>query len=344
MKKIVEVKNIKIGGNNPIAIQSMTNTDTLNSKETINQINSLFLGGCDIVRIAVSSFEEVNSCKEIIKNTNGALVADIQFDYKIAVACADIGFSKIRFNPGNIGSDLKVKEVVAACKKNSVPIRIGVNAGSLEKNILAKYGRSAKALAVSAMNNVLLLEKFNFQDIIISVKSSDVKVMCEANRLIDKECDYPLHIGVTESGAYEYGLVKSSIGIGSLLIDGIGNTIRVSLTGDPLQEITAAKLILQSVGLDENFCEIISCPTCSRCKYDIMSVIDSVKEMTKNIKKKMKIAVMGCVVNGPGEAADADIGVAGGKEKSIIFKKGKVISTVDNIDIIPTLKKLIEEM
>ncbi len=344
MKKIVKVKNIYIGGDNRIPIQSMTNTDTLDADATVSQVLALEKAGCDIVRLAVSSSAEVESCKQILKRVSAPLVADIQFDYKLAILCADAGFSKIRFNPGNIGGEDKVRELVAACKANGVPIRIGVNSGSLEKNLIKKYGVCAKSLGMSALNHVAILERFGFEDIIVSVKSSSVKTMIEANRILDKECDYPLHIGVTESGAYEEGLLKSAVGIGSLLADNIGDTVRVSLSGDPVAEVFAAKKILRAAGRDSNYCEIVSCPTCSRCKYDLMEVVDKVRELTAGVNKKMKIAVMGCVVNGPGEALDADLGVAGGKEKSVIFKKGEIVSTVENSDVIPVLEKMIAEL
>ncbi len=344
MKREVRVKNISIGGGAAVSIQSMTNTDTANVPATVAQINALKEIGCDIVRIAVSSEEEVNASKRIIEQTDIPLVADIQFDYRLAIACADAGYSKIRFNPGNIGGKQKVRELVAACKARKVPIRIGVNGGSLEKEITEKYGNSAQGLAESALRHVNILEECGFEDIVISVKSSDVKTMAEANRILDKKCSYPLHIGVTESGAYEDGLVKSSVGIGSLLLDGIGDTVRVSLSGDPLQEVVAAKRILRAVGIDKNFCEVVSCPTCSRCKYDMMSVVDKVRDLTKHVKKRMKIAVMGCVVNGPGEAKDADLGVAGGKDKAVIFKKGEIVATVKNEEIIPYMEKMILDL
>ena len=344
MKREIKVGNISIGGGFPVSVQSMTNTDTADVAATVSQVAALSKAGCDIVRIAVSSFEEVETSKQIIKASAVPLVADIQFDYRLAIACADIGYAKIRFNPGNIGGKQKVKELVAACKTNGVPIRIGVNGGSLEKEITDKYGNSAQGLAESALGHVSILEECGFNDIVVSVKSSNVKIMTEANRILDEKCDYPLHIGVTESGAYEDGLVKSSVGIGSLLLDGIGDTVRVSLSGDPLQEVIAAKRILRSVGLDDNYCEVVSCPTCSRCKYDMMSVVDKVRDLTKNVKKRMKIAVMGCVVNGPGEAKDADFGVAGGKDKAVIFKKGDIVATVKHEEIIPYMEKMILDL
>lgn len=344
MRKTQKIKigNVIIGGGEPIAIQSMTNTPTSDVEKTINQINELIGAGCDIVRLAVSDMCEVSASKEILKRVKVPLVADIQFDYKLAIACSDIGFNKVRFNPGNIGSESNVSELVKACKINKTPIRVGVNSGSIEKDLLGKYGKTGEALAYSALNHVALLEKFGFHDIVVSVKASDINNMIAANRIISEKCDYPLHLGVTESGAYDYGLVKSAIGIGSLLSDGIGDTIRVSLTGNPVSEISAAKLILQSLRLKEH-CEIVSCPTCSRCKIDLLKIVDEVNAMTKGINKNLKIAVMGCVVNGPGEAKDADFGIAGGDGKGVIFKKGEIIKTVSESEIIPELKKLIDD-
>lgn len=342
--RVVKVKNLFIGGGNDILIQSMTNTDTLDHEKTLAQITTLYDVGCDIVRVAVSSEKELDACKNFLNKVQVPLVADIQFDYRLAVACADSGFDKIRFNPGNIGSEKNVLEVVSACKRNAVPIRIGVNAGSIDKNIAAQYGRSAMGLAQSALMHVDVLEKQGFNDIIVSVKSSSVEMMIEANRILAQQIDYPIHIGVTESGSREYGLVKSAIGIGSLLCDGIGDTIRVSLSGDPLQEIDAAKIILKAAGKKQDGVEIVSCPTCSRCKYDMMNVIDEIEDYAKPIKKPLKIAIMGCVVNGPGEASDADVGIAGGKDKSVIFKKGKVVMTAENARVVGELKKIIDEM
>lgn len=344
MTKIINVGNIKIGGENPISIQSMTNTPTCDVIKTLNQINALQVAGCDIVRLAVSNDQDLEVCGLILKQVKIPLVADIQFDYNLAIKCSDIGFHKVRFNPGNIGSQIKVKELVSACKSNKTPIRIGVNSGSLDKQILDKYGDTADALVASAMENITVLEKCNFYDTIISVKSSKVKIMVEAYRKLNKLCDYPLHIGVTESGSYENGIIKSGIGIGTLLIDNIGDTMRVSLTGDPVQEVRAAKKILQAVGLDENYCEIISCPTCSRCKYDLLDLVEKVSKLTANIHKRMKIAVMGCIVNGPGEARDADIGIACGDEKAIIFKKGKIVKTIKMEQAYDELKQMIEEI
>lgn len=342
MSKTVKIKNMSIGGGNKIAVQSMTNTDTLDSTATLAQLQALQASGCDIGRIAVSSDDEVRACAGIIGKIDMPLVADIQFDYRLAVKCCEIGFDKIRFNPGNIGDESKVKLLVDACRAHSVPIRIGVNTGSLEKDLIGKL--PSDALVESALRNVRLLEKFGFYDIVISVKSSDVKTTVAAYRKLSESVDYPLHLGVTESGTDLRGIVRSAIGIGSLLTDGIGDTLRVSLSGDPVKEVEAARLILQESGVDRNYCEIISCPTCSRCKYDLKSTVDELREATKHITVPVKVAVMGCVVNGPGEARDADFGVAGGGNGKIaLFVKGKVVKSIDKSEILPELLKLIDE-
>lgn len=331
-----------IGGGSPISVQSMTNTDTLDTDATYDQLKELQLAGCDIARIAVSSEKEVAAVKPLIGKFDMPLVADIQFDYRLAIACCEIGFDKIRFNPGNIGSEANVKKVVDACKAHVVPIRIGVNTGSLEE----EFGslKKSDALVKSALKHVRLLEKFGFYDIVISVKSSDVKTTVEAYRQLAAEVDYPLHVGVTESGADERGTVRSAIGIGALLVDGIGDTIRVSLSGNPVNEINAARLILQEAGVDKNYCRVISCPTCSRCKYDLKSVVDEIKQKTADIKTPVTVAVMGCVVNGPGEAKDADFGIAGGGAgKAALFVKGKVERTITTTEIVPVLLELIDK-
>lgn len=342
MSKTVKIKNISIGGGQRIAVQSMTNTDTADTQATAAQLLSLQNAGCDIARLAVSNDAEVESCKQLVGRFDMPLVADIQFDYRLAVKCCEIGFDKIRFNPGNIGDESKVKTVVDACKMHGVPIRIGVNTGSLEKSMLGL--EKSAALVESALKHVRILEKYGFIDIVISVKSSDVKTMVNAYRKLSATVDYPLHLGVTESGTGERGIVRSAVGIGALLLDGIGDTVRVSLSGDPVNEVKAAKTILQELGADKNFCEIISCPTCSRCKYDLKSIVDRLKAETENINKPVKVAVMGCVVNGPGEAADADFGVAGGAEgKAALFVKGKVVKSITTDEIVPTLLRLIKE-
>jgi len=337
----VKIKNIIIGGGNRIAVQSMTNTDTLDVAATTEQLKRLQLAGCDIARLAVSSDAEVEACKNYIGKFDMPLVADIQFDYRHAIACAEIGFDKIRFNPGYIGDEKNVRKVVDACKAHGVPIRVGVNTGSLESDV--KHMNKSDALVASAMKHVKLLEKFGFTDIVISVKSSDVKTMVDAYRKLATTVDYPLHLGVTESGADMRGIVRSAVGIGALLVDGIGDTVRVSLSGDPVNEVSAAKTILQEAGVDKEYCEIISCPTCSRCKYDLKSVVDELKEKTAHIRKKVKVAVMGCVVNGPGEAGDADFGACGGGNgKAALFVGGKVVRTIDTKDIVKELLALID--
>ncbi|MCH5160484.1 MAG: flavodoxin-dependent (E)-4-hydroxy-3-methylbut-2-enyl-diphosphate synthase [Clostridiales bacterium] len=342
MTRQVRIKNIVIGGGNKIAVQSMTNTDTLDTEATIKQLGALQSAGCDIARLAVSSEREVDASKAYIGKFDMPLVADIQFDYRLAVKCCEIGFDKIRFNPGNIGDESKVKILVDAAKSHNVPIRIGVNTGSLEDEF--KSMPKSDALVNSAIKHVRLLEKFGFYDTVISVKSSDVKTMVDAYRKLSDTVDYPLHIGVTESGADERGLVRSAIGIGALLMDGIGDTLRVSLSGDPVKEVEAAKLILQESGVDKNFCEIISCPTCSRCKYDLKSIVDELKAKTAHVTTPVKMAVMGCVVNGPGEAADADFGCAGGGAgKAAIFVHGKVVKTVEYSQVLPELLALTEQ-
>ena len=342
MSNAVKIKNIVIGGGNRIAVQSMTNTDTLDTEKTRKQLARLQIAGCDIARIAVSSEAEVRACEPLIGQFDMPLVADIQFDYRLAVRCAEIGFDKIRFNPGNIGDETKVKILVDACKAHHVPIRIGVNTGSLEKEFysLAK----SDALVSSALKHVRLLEKFGFYDIVISVKSSDVKTTVDAYRKLSAHVDYPLHVGVTESGTDERGTVRSAIGIGALIIDGIGDTIRVSLSGDPVNEVDAARMILQEAGIEKNYCQVISCPTCSRCKYDLKSTVDAIKNATKDITVPIKVAVMGCVVNGPGEAQDADFGVCGGgNDQAALFIGGKIVKNIPMSDILPELMMLINE-
>ncbi len=343
MTKQIKIKNTVIGGGNRIAVQSMTNTDTLDTEATLDQLAALQAAGCDIARIAVSSDKEAEKAKAYIGKFDMPLVADIQFDYRLAVKCCEIGFDKIRFNPGNIGDENKVKILVDAAKAHSVPIRIGVNTGSLEEEF--KSLRQSDALVKSAIKHVKLLEKFGFYDIVLSVKSSDVKTTVDAYRTLSRTVDSPLHIGGTESGADERGLVRSAVGIGALLIDGIGDTLRVSLSGDPVKEVEAAKLILQESGVDKNYCEIISCPTCSRCKYDLKSIVDELKKKTAHITTPVKIAVMGCVVNGPGEAKDADFGCAGGgvSGKAAIFVRGKVVKSVEYDKVLPELLRLTEE-
>lgn len=345
MKKRIKIGGIYIGGGERVAIQSMTNTPTADHDATKKQIDELISAGCEIVRLAVSNMREVEICKKYyIGAFRVPLVADIQYDYKLAVACSDIGFDKIRFNPGNIGNTDRVKELVSVCKSNSTPIRIGVNSGSLEKDLVERYGNTAEAMVESALNHVKILEQQGFEDIVLSVKSSSVKKTVEAYRMLNQLCDYPLHIGVTESGYGNYGLVKSAIGLGALLLDGIGDTIRVSLSGNPVGEVVAAKNILASLGIRNDTPEIISCPTCSRCKYPLESVVKEIDDFCRHINKFMKLAVMGCAVNGIGEAGDADFGVAGcGDGKLALFVKGQIEGQYPADIAVEKLKKLIEE-
>ena len=346
MRKTREIKigNLYIGGEKPIIIQSMTNTPTEDVEKTVAQIKELEKAGCELVRVTVNTEKAAEAIKEIKKQINIPLVADIHFDYKLALKAMENGIDKLRINPGNIGDDEKVRLVVEKAKELNVPIRIGVNSGSVEKKILEKYGRvTADGMVESAMYHVNLLEKYGFNNIIISLKASNVKMMVDAYRKISELVDYPLHLGVTEAGTEFQGTVKSAIGIGSLLVDGIGNTIRVSLTENPVEEIKVAKEILKVLGLREGV-EIVSCPTCGRTQIDLIGLAKKVEKEFGNIEKNIKIAVMGCVVNGPGEAKEADIGVAGGKGEGLLFKKGEIIKKVKEEEIIPELRKMLEEI
>ncbi|ADL68930.1 4-hydroxy-3-methylbut-2-en-1-yl diphosphate synthase [Thermoanaerobacterium thermosaccharolyticum] len=327
--KEVRIGNIYIGGNNPIAVQSMTNTDTKDIKKTVNQIRDLQNAGCDIVRVAVLDFEAANAIKEIKKEINIPIVADIHFNYRLAIEAIKNGADKIRINPGNIGGEDKLKLVADAAKDSGIPIRVGVNSGSLEKDILNKYGGvTAEGIVESALKSVSLLEKCGFYDIVISLKTSNVPLTIESYKLISEKVNYPLHVGVTEAGTSCSGTIKSSIGIGTLLYMGIGDTIRVSLTGNPLEEVKVGKQILKSLGLSKGGVEIISCPTCGRTKINLIDLAKKVENATASIKEDIKIAVMGCAVNGPGEAKEADIGIAGGAGEGLIFKHGKVLKKV----------------
>lgn len=342
MTKGVKVGNIYIGGGAPVSIQSMTNTDTADVEKTVSQIKSLQSVGCDIVRMTVNTKASAQAVKEIVGKVDIPLVADVHFDYKLAIMAIENGISKIRFNPGNIGDDERVKHIADCAKAHNVPIRVGVNGGSVEEEFLKEYGRSSKALVKSALKHVKLLENVGFYDTVISVKSSSTKTTVDAYRLLAKEVDYPLHVGVTEAGLDDEGIYKSVVGIGSLLLDGIGDTVRVSLTGAPEKEVEVAKKLLRAVGIDKNFVDVVSCPTCGRCKIGLEAIVKEIKDKTKDIKKPLKIAIMGCVVNGIGEAGDSDFGIAGGEEKSVLFEKGQVIKTVDNSEIIPELMCLLK--
>ena len=339
----IKVGNVCIGGDSPIAIQSMTNTDTHDVIATLNQIKALQSAGCDIVRLAVPDVEAAETIK-IIKQSdiNVPIVADIHFDYRIALKCAEYGVDKIRINPGNIGDEERVRAVCNACKEKNIPIRIGVNSGSLEKSILRKYGSATpEALAESAMYHISLLEKFDFYNAVISIKASDVRGMIEANRIVSKKYDYPLHLGVTEAGSEKFGVIKSSAGIGALLCDGIGDTIRVSLTGDPICEISAAKNILKALEI-EGQCgmNIVSCPTCGRTKIDLINIVKRFEDAVaaEGLDSiPITVALMGCVVNGPGEAQEADIGIAGGIGEAVLFKKGEIVRKINEDTIVETL-------
>lgn len=322
-KRQVKIGNVYIGKDNPILVQSMLNVKSNDVEGNVQQAVALEKEGCQIVRVSIPTLEDVKLIPAIKGKINIPLVADIHFDYRVAIAAVEAGVDKVRINPGNIGDDDKVKQVVEACKKKNVPIRIGVNAGSLEKDILAKYGApTADALCESAMYHIKLLEKFDFHDIVVSIKSSNVQTMIEAYRKLDKMCDYPLHLGVTEAGTYRMGLIKSGMGIGALLMDGIGDTIRVSLTDTPLKEVPAGYDILRAAGIKVPGPEIISCPTCGRTNLDVAAIATEVENRLKGITKDIKVAVMGCAVNGPGEAREADIGIACGKDNAVLFKKG----------------------
>ena len=346
----IKVGGVEIGGDAKISVQSMTNTDTQDIEATYSQIKALAEAGCDIVRLAAPTLECAKTFYELKeRGIDIPLVADIHFDYKIALECVAMGADKIRINPGNIGDDERVRAVVNACREKSIPIRIGVNSGSLEKEILKKYGSpTPEALAESALYHAKLLNKFDFYDICISVKASSVRDMIEANRIISEKTDYPLHLGVTEAGSLQSGMVKSAVGIGSLLSSGIGDTIRVSLTADPVYEVKAGKDILSALGLNaEKEMDIVSCPTCGRTKIDLiplLSAFESALDKEGLRKKPIKVAFMGCVVNGPGEAREADIGIAGGVGEAVLFKRGEIVGKIRSDEIIKTLIEEIKRM
>ena len=348
--KRIDIGKIAIGCDTPIAIQSMTNTDTHDKNETFSQIRTLEDMGCDIVRITVPDVEAAKTVDFLkSKGIRIPIVADIHFDYKVALECVDRGVDKIRINPGNIGDEDRVRAVASACRLAGIPIRIGVNSGSLEKEILAKYGApTAEALCESALYHASLLEKYDFDDIVISIKSSDPYQMIKANKLLAQRCEYPLHLGVTEAGSKDIGSIKSAVGIGALLCEGIGDTIRVSLTDKPEEEITAAKNILKAIGV-KGQCgmDIVSCPTCGRTKIDLISLVKSFEDRAKSeglTDKPVKVAIMGCVVNGPGEAKEADIGIAGGKGEAVLIKKGKIVEKINESDIVDRLINEIKKL
>ena len=346
----IAVGQSRIGARAPIAIQSMTNTPTADALRTLDQVRSLERAGCDIVRISVPTEEAAYTVWKLKDaGIKIPIVADIHFDYRIALRCAELGFDKIRINPGNIGDEDRVKAVCDACRERRIPIRVGVNAGSLEKHILKKYGApTPEALCESALYHIALLEKFGFYDTVISIKASTVKDMIDANRLLASKCDYPLHLGVTEAGGGERGLLKSTAGIGALLCDGIGDTIRVSLTDDPIHEITAARKILQAVGIEgQSGMDIVSCPTCARTEIDLIPLVKRFEaavaaEGLDNLP--IKVALMGCAVNGPGEAREADISIAGGKGEAVLFRHGEVVEKIPEVQIIERLLREIRTL
>ncbi len=341
----IRVGKIYMGGDAPISVQSMTNTDTRDIESTVSQILKLEEAGCDIIRCAVPDMEAGEALGKIIPQIHIPLVADIHFDYRLALKAIENGVAKLRINPGNIGKKDRVKAVVEAAKDNGVHIRIGVNSGSLQKDILEKYGMVCpEALVDSALRHVEILEELDFHEIAISVKSSDVQEMLECYRLISKKVDYPLHIGVTESGTIKRGTIKSSVGIGALLAEGIGDTIRVSLTGDPVEEIVVGREILKSLGHLQEGIEFISCPTCGRTQLDLIRIASEVEQRLTGVNKHIKVAVMGCAVNGPGEARRADIGIAGGNGEGLIFRKGEIIRKVKEEDLVDELMKEIEKL
>ena len=343
--KKVKVGSVYIGGDAPVSVQSMLNKPAHDFEASVAQAVELEKAGCQVIRGAIPDMDAVGLIPALKEAVKAPIVADIHFDYRLAIEAVAAGVDKVRINPGNIGSDDRVKAVVDACKSKNVPIRIGVNSGSLEKEILAKYGApTPEAMAESAMYHASLLEKFDFDDIIISIKSSNVENMIKAYETVAERCDYPLHLGVTEAGTARMGLIKSSAGIGSLLMHGIGDTIRVSLTDDPVNEVYAGHDILKALGLKSDSVQIVSCPTCGRTKIDLISVANEVENALRDCTKKIKVAVMGCVVNGPGEAREADIGIAGGDGCAMLFRKGVILRKIDEKDIVKELLAEIEKM
>ena len=345
MTRQIVVGGIPIGGGAPVVIQSMLNTKTTDVEGSLGQLRALAAAGCQIARLAVPNMEAARGFAQIARESPLPLVADIHFDYKLAIAAAEGGAAKIRINPGNIGGEDRVKAVVEVCKEKRIPIRIGVNGGSLEKRLLEKYGHpTAEALVESAFQHLELLEKQGFYDTCVSMKSSRVPTMVEAARMFRERCDYPLHIGVTETGPVRQGLIRSAMGIGALLLDGIGDTIRVSLTDDPVEEVSAAKDILKAAGLRQEGVNIISCPTCGRTRIDLIGLVNQVDQALKDCPKPITVAVMGCVVNGPGEAREADIGIAGGDGWGMIFEKGEQVEKLPYDELLPALLRRIEKL
>lgn len=343
--RTIKIGDLTIGGNHPIVIQSMCNTDTRDVKSTVKQILELEQAGCEMVRVAVPDSIAAEAVGEIKKNIHIPLVADIHFDYQLALRVMDLGIDKVRINPGNIGEEKRIQAVVEKAKQKQIPIRIGVNSGSLEKDLIQKYGGvTPEGLVESALRHVRILEKYQFYDIVISIKASNVPFSVQAYTLLSQNVDYPLHLGITEAGTIFNGSIKSAVGIGAILLNGIGDTIRVSLTGNPVEEIRVAKEILKSVGMGKNGIELISCPTCGRTQIDLISIANEVEKRCQNINKNLKVAVMGCAVNGPGEAREADIGIAGGKGECLIFKKGEIVKKVPESQAVELLMNEIKLM
>lgn len=345
MTRQISIGDVKIGGGAPISVQSMTNTKTTDTNATVAQIKALVDAGCDIVRVAVPDMSAAENIYNIKNQVDVPLVADIHFDYRLALKAIEQGIDALRINPGNIGDEERVKAVVEAAKIRNIPIRIGVNAGSLDKKLLAKYGKvTAEALVESALEHIRILEKLNFYDIKISLKAHDVPLTLDAYRLMSETVDYPLHLGITEAGTVNTGIIKSAVGIGALLAEGIGDTFRISLTGDPVNEVKVANEILKALGLKEYGPTLISCPTCGRCNIDLQSIAEKVEQRLSGITKPIKVAVMGCVVNGPGEARDADIGIAGGKGEGLVFRKGEVINKVPEDKLVDALFEELDKL
>jgi len=338
--KVIRIGNKKIGGGNPVLIQSMCNTKTEDVEATVDQILKLEAAGCDIIRVAVPTMEAAAAIRQIKKQIHIPIVADIHFDYRLAIAAIESGADKIRINPGNIGAKERVKAVVDKAAEYGIPIRVGVNSGSLEKPLLEKYGGvTAEAIVESAKKEIAAIEDFGYDNIVVSIKSSDVMMCVKAHELMAKDCRYPLHVGITEAGTLLSGNIKSSVGLGIILYEGIGDTIRVSLTGDPLEEIKSAKLILRALKLRKGGIEVVSCPTCGRTQIDLIGLANKVENMVEDIDMDVKVAVMGCVVNGPGEAREADLGIAGGIGEGLIIKKGEVIRKVPESELLSELRK-----
>lgn len=343
--KQISVGKLKMGGDAPISIQSMLNTPAEDFEKSVEQAKRLEAAGCEIIRAAIPNMESVKLIEHLKNAVSVPIVADIHFDYRLALEAVAAGVDKVRINPGNIGDEDRVRQVVQSCKQHNVPIRVGVNSGSLEKHILAKYGHpTAQAMVDSALYHTSLIEKFDYDQIAISIKSSNVQTMIEAYRLAAQQCDYPLHLGVTEAGTARMGLIKSAVGIGSLLCDGIGDTIRVSLTDDPVNEVYAARDILKSIGLRKEGITFVSCPTCGRTKIDLIGLAQQVEERLKDCKVNLTVAVMGCAVNGPGEAREADIGIAGGDGCAILFQKGEIIRKIPEDQVVEELVREVEKL